>query len=376
MAIPDVRTTILDGALGLAAPSTSRVQVKIGTSSTGTVNTLTSISDISALQATFGQGPLVEAAARALAVAGGPILCMRVTGSVAGACGAVTATQTGTATLAITGASFDAYNVKVLCVLGGATLIAGTATFKYSLDGGLSYSAEMAVPTSGVYAVPNSNLTLTWTYVAGVAFVAGDYWTATATAPGYSTSDLATSVTALLADPRTWFMAHVVGPAADLAGARGLFAALATHMATAASGYRYAFALMEAPEGTDSALLANTTGFGDIADTRVAVGAGYLNVISPISGRSYKRNVAWEAAARASKVAPSQDLAAVIDGPLPGVVALLRDERASEGLDAGRFTTARTIIGRQGYYLTRGRILAAAGSDYSLIQNRRVMDIA
>jgi hypothetical protein len=54
----------------------------------------------------------------------------------------------------------------------------------------------------------------------------------------------------------------------------------------------------------------------------------------------------------------------------------VRDERASEGLDAARFTTARTIVGRQGYYLTRGRILAPAGSDYSLIQNRRVMDIA
>jgi hypothetical protein len=147
-------------------------------------------------------------------------------------------------------------------------------------------------------------------------------------------------------------------------------------MATAATGYRYAFALMEAPDGTDSALLASTTGFGDLADSRVAVGAGYLNVISPISGRSYKRNVAWEVAARASKVAPSQDLGAVEDGPLAGVVSLVRDERATEGLDAGRFSTARTIVGRQGYYLTRGRILAAAGSDYSLIPNRRVMDIA
>jgi hypothetical protein len=224
--------------------------------------------------------------------------------------------------------------------------------------------------------IPDSGLTLGWTYVSGVAFVAADYWTATATAPGYSTTDVANAVTPLLADPRTWFMLHLVGVPADLSGARAVFAALATHMATAATGYRYAFALMEAPSGTDAALLASTTGFGDLADSRVAVGAGYLDAISPISGRSYTRNVAWEAAARASKVAPSQDLGAVEDGPLSGVVSLARDERATEGLDAGRFTTARTIVGRQGYYLTRGRILAAAGSDYSLIPNRRVMDIA
>jgi hypothetical protein len=376
MAIPDVRNTILDGVLGLAASSSARTQVKLGTCSSGTANVLESVSDISTLKATFGQGPLVEAAARVLAIAGGPILCMRVTGSVAGAAGSVTKTGTGTITLAVTGAAYDAYDLKVLTVLGGATLAAGTATFKFSLDGGLTYSAELAVPVSGVYVIPDSGLTLTWTYASGTAFVAGDYWVATCTAPGYSTTDLANAVTPLLADPRTWFLCHVVGRPADLSGARGVFAALATHMATAATGYRYAFALMEAPDGTDSALLASTTGFGDLADSRVAVGAGYLNVISPISGRSYKRNVAWEVAARASKVAPSQDLGAVEDGPLAGVVSLVRDERATEGLDAGRFSTARTIVGRQGYYLTRGRILAAAGSDYSLIPNRRVMDIA
>jgi hypothetical protein len=376
MSIPDVKTTILDGALGLSPGSSSRIQVKLGTSSIGTVNELVSISDISTLVSTFGQGPLVEAAARVLSIAGGPVLCMRVTGSTAGAVGTPTASKTGTATLAIAGAAYDAYEIVLQIIQGGATLAAGTATFKYSLDGGNTYSAELAVPTSGVYAIPNSNVTLTWTYSTGTAFVAADSWTATCTAPAYTTSDLANAVTALLADPRTWFMLHAVGVPADLAGARALYAALATHMASAASGYRYAFALMEAPSGTDAALLASTTGFGDLGDTRVAVGAGFLDVISPVSGRSYTRNVAWEAAARASKVQPSQDLGAVEDGPLSGVVSLARDERATEGLDAGRFTTARTIVGRQGYYLTRGRILAPAGSDYSLIQNRRVMDIA
>jgi hypothetical protein len=376
MAIPDVRTTILDGALGLAASSSARTQVKIGTCSGGTANVLESISDISSLKEKFGTGPLVEAAARVLSVAGGPVLCMKVNGSVAGAVGAAAATKTGTATLAVTGAAFDAYDLKVMVVLGGATLLAGTATFRYSLDGGLTYSAELAVPTSGVYVIPDSGITLTWTYSTGTAFVAGDFWTATATAPGYTTTDLANAITPLLADPRTWFLLHVVGPAADLAGARGLYAALATHMATAASGYRYARALMEAPSGTDSALLAPATGFGDLADSRVSVGAGYLSVISPISGRSYKRNAAWEAAARLSKVAPSQEIGAVEDGPLSGVVSLVRDERATEGLDAGRFVTARTIVGRQGYYITRGRIMASAGSDYSLWTNARVMDIA
>jgi hypothetical protein len=376
MPIPDVKVSILDGALGLSAGSSSRVQVKLGTASKGTDYVLESLADLSSLKEKFGQGPLVEAAARVLAVAGGPVFCMKVPGSTAGAVGAVTPTKTGTATLAITGAAYDAYDLVLEIVKGAATLVAGTATFRYSLDGGQSFSAEIAVPVSGIYAIPESNVTLTWTYTTGTAFVAGDKWSATATAPDYSTTDLGTAATALLADPRTWFLLHAVGAPATLSAARSRFSALATHMATAEAGYRYTFAMMDAPQDTDANLVANTTGFGDLANVRVGVGAGFVNVISPITGRTLKRSVAWEATARASRVQPSQDLAAVEDGPLPGVASLVRDERASEGLDAARFTTARTIVGRQGYYLTRGRLLAPAGSDYSLIQNRRVMDIA
>jgi uncharacterized protein DUF2586 len=374
--IPDVTVAVQDGALGLAAARGDRVQVKLGTSSAGTANVLESVSTIGDLVAKFGQGPLVEAAAVVLSEAGGPVYVMKVAGSVAGAAGAPVATKTGTATLAIAGAPYDAYEVVLEVVKGGATLAAGTATFKYSLDGGRTFSAELAVPTSGVYIIPNSGLTLTWTYSAGTAFVAGDQWTVACTAPGYSTTDLATSFTALLADPRTWFLAHVVGLPADLAGARALFAALATHMATAAASYRFARALMEAPFDTDANLLAITTGFGDLADVRVAVGAGPANITSPISGRSYKRNAAWRAAARAQKLAPSQDLGEVAAGPVPGIVSLVRDEQATPGLDAGRFITLRTIIGRQGYYITRGRLFAPSGSDFTFLQNGRVIDIA
>jgi hypothetical protein len=375
--IPDATVSFLDGALGLAAEKSDRTQVKLGTSSAGTANVLQSFSRVSDLQATFGQGPLVEAAARVLAVAGGPVLCMKVNGSVAGAAAAPTATATGTATLALTGSTpYDSYELLVQIIKGGATLAAGTATFKWSLDGGRTLSDEIAVPTAGTYPIPNSGITLTWTYSAGTAFAPGDKWVSACTAPGYTTTDLANAVTPLLADPRTWFMTHVVGPAADLSGARGLFAALATHMGTAEKAYRFAFALMEAPDGTDAALVANTTGLGDLADVRVAVAGGYEQLISPISGRLYKRSVAWEAAARLSKVDPSQDIGAVEDGPLTGVVALYRDEQATPGLDAARFVTVRTIINRQGYYITRGRMFAPANSDFKYMTNRRVIDIA
>ena len=86
--------------------------------------------------------------------------------------------------------------------------------------------------------------------------------------------------------------------------------------------------------------------------------------------------MSWEACAWLSAIVPSADLGAVARGPMAGVVSLSRDEQATPGLDAGRFITARTIVGRQGYYITRGRMFAPAGSDYSYITNARVIDIA
>jgi len=66
----------------------------------------------------------------------------------------------------------------------------------------------------------------------------------------------------------------------------------------------------------------------------------------------------------------------VLSGPVQGVVSLYRDEFKTPGLDEQFFITMRTIIGRNGFYFTRGRIKAPAGSDFQFIENRRVMDRA
>jgi hypothetical protein len=54
----------------------------------------------------------------------------------------------------------------------------------------------------------------------------------------------------------------------------------------------------------------------------------------------------------------------------------LRDENATPSLDAARFTVLRTIVGRQGVYVTTGRCMAPSGSDFSYWQNGRVIDVA
>ena len=374
--LPDVYVNIQDGGLGVLPLPTESIQAKIGVASQGPTDQVVAVSDIDSLTATFGTGPLVEAAAVALALAGGPIYLVRANASVAGTVGAVTATRVGSSdgTLAVSGSPLDRYQVIVEITRSGS-VAAGDAAFRYSLDGGDTWSPEIALVAS--YAIDGTGLTLAFTDgTASPTFEAGDRFAFETTAPAMSLTDLNAALDALLADPREWGFVHVVGAAGS-----AVFAAVATKMAEAEASQRYAFAVLEARdiasgETEDSWMSAILTEFANSADTRVAVVAGHAEVASPVTGRVIRRNLAWHYTGRLSAIPIAEDPARVARGPVPGIVTLYHDEARKLGLDPERFTTFRTFTGLTGYYVTNGRMKAPEGSDFDLVQNRRVMDKA
>lgn len=374
MALPDVTLDIQDGGLGIVSESTENVVLKMGTASQGPTNEVLSFTRVKDVIATFGAGPLVEAAALSLVTAGGPVLCLRIPSTTAGAAGAVTpgASNTGTATMAVAGAAEDAYDVEVTITRDGDSLAANTSAFTYTLDGGKTVSPEIAMPTSGSYVLPSTGLTLTFTDGLVPSFKAGDTFSFTTTPPGYALADLQTAVDDALADPREWSALHVVGAAADAASAAAMAAAMDTKMTAAEQAYRFAFAIIELPVDTDASLLA---AFLNTTSKRVMACADVCTEVSPTDGLQESRSSAWPVAARVAKVPIHEDLGRVATGPITGVSAISRDEQATPGLDA-KFATLRTIIGRSGFYVTSGRMLAPDGSDFTLVQNRRVMDRA
>lgn len=372
MALPEVTGEVLDGALGLAPENIDGLHVKLGVSSLGTPATLYSFSRPSDVIATLGYGPLPEALCHHLQIAGGPVLAMPITAGTAGT-STVPVNSGGGPAVTLTGAPVDRFDGIVKITLGGAV---GTATFQYSLDGGDTWS--QVITTAATYLMPNSGVTLN--FAAGTYVLAATY-TWTSTAPYYSTTNLNTAFTALLADPREWGFAHVVGHGTAADDTAAMAAAVETHMQAAAVNYRFVQALIEASDDTDSNLI---TAFAAVAAPLVAVAAGFVEALSAVTGRIYKRHAAWNVAARASKVALRARVGIATNllrvradshgGSLPGISRLLRDEYATPGLDAARFTTLRTIIGKQGFYITRGRMMAANGSDYSFWHDRRVIN--
>jgi hypothetical protein len=389
MGLPDATLAIQDGALGILPASVDSAHVKIGVCSTGAQNVLQSFSDLATLKSTMGVGPLVQAAGLALTTTvkgrgARPVYVMRVAPTTAGACGAVTKTAVGssTGTVTVAGAAFDAFQVRVLITRTG-TLNVGA--FKYSMDGGDTYSTEITIPGGGTYLIPDSNVTLTFVPGGGaVFFEALDVHVFNTTAPEFTTSDLTTTMAALLADSTTWGFIHLVGApqsgndATKSAASATIAAAMATHMSTAEAASRYGFCLMDAPDvaNDSSGDTALDAAFVNFSNTRVGVGAGYSEQVSAVDGRIYRRPDNWTVAARVACIPVHEQPSRVDSGPVTGIVTQGRDERVREYLDAKRFSTLRTHIGKQGSYITSGRLMAANGSDFQLIPNRRVIDKA
>lgn len=376
MTIPGQTFTIPENGLGLSAPAVTTPLV-LGTGSAGTLSTLYTITSKNQCVATFGQGPISEAICHILDEAGGPVLGMRLTGSVAGAAGAVTAHATGTGTITVAGASYDDYEVIVEIVTAGTL---ATAEFKYSLDDGRTYSEVILVPAGpGTYAIPSTNLTLTFVPGAGPSFFAlGDWHEFNCTAPYYSTANLATAVTALGAVSATtqWAFVLLTGRPATGADGATMFAAVETHAATMATAKRFVRWIMDAGKGD---VATTQTAFAAVSDARVCVTYGMCDVASgkPIAGWATPMlPLANSVASRAAASLISTDLARVASGSLLGVVAISHDEYALQSIDNYRLTTARTWPGRSGFYLTNGRLKSEAGSDFTYWQHGRVIDTA
>jgi hypothetical protein len=459
MPAPEVQINILDPGLGIVPASAGKTQVKLGAANKGTPGTVYSISSIQAAKDQIGSGPMLDAIAQVLSVAGGSVLVVPLTltadGTVTGAfaltgtgsgtvigsrgpeqivkvkiilggtpgtmtyqvaigSGAYSATITSTAdpyTARAAGQNFtklvfanityiagdvyqlnldgtvtrtgtggataldgsisspiDAYDLRVQITASGAL---ATSTFRYSLDGGNNWSASVPTPAAGKYVIPGSGVVLTF---AGT-FTVDDLYQGAATTAGFGNAEVNAGYTALRANSSEWGFSHVVGTPASAAAAASLAGIVSAAMTADEAGFRYGFAIIECPqtEGDSTAKAA----FASFVDLRVEVRLGDIDLNSPLTGRRHRRNNAWAYAARLSKIKlsthPGKVEPGTEGGPLKNVVGVypLGD---NVDMDANRFGVVRTIVGAQGFYVMRGRMMAPAGSDFAQVMNRRVMD--
>lgn len=391
MSAPSLTTTVSDGTLGLVPPDNSANTAVIGVCSSGTTEQVYAYSSsdaIDTVKSELGYGPGPEAAAYHLSKDGSTVYVIKAdtTGGTAASCSAVVASGGGPAVTVNTATAYDDYQVKILIVAGGAV---GTSTFKYSLDGGDTYSAT--ITTAATYVIPNSGITIA--FAAGT-YVAAEYYTFTSTAATYSTTKMGTAIDAFLNSSYDASLIHIVGRpsgAADTDKAtafQAMVAAVQTKLAAAATSYVYARALVDGPDvandSTADALL--VTAFVSTDASRVLAAAGSCELTSAlVAGRKFKRPATWPIVARARQIPISEEPGFVGRGSLGADCRLqtsetpptkYNDSRLRSTLHDARFATLRTHRRRQGVYVTQARLMSATTSDFQLLPHGRVMDRA
>ena len=280
---------------------------------------------------------------------------------------------------------FDSYLGQVKIIKAGA---AGTATFKISLDNGVNWSDEYVTPSSGTaYTGIRAKTGLELVFTDGTpdaGFTAGDLWTFSTTAPGYSAGNLDAAIDEIKDDNSIVpGVVHVLGSTSA-----SVVASMATKAGAAETAHNYYRMLLEGRDydsGTDSndnvdyaTNLDSEIGVAQTNSARLAVTAGFcdLDLKGGWIRRTARKSLAWPLMARLCSMPFSVDAGRVRDGSLADVKKIHFDARKYSTLEDKGFTVARTYDNRTGFYIQAGIQHTLPSSDYYYTVDCRVMDVS
>ena len=293
------------------------------------------------------------------------------------------ADATGTAAPAFSGTPNDAYDIRVKTVVAGASLTALTAAVAVSIDGGNTYGDPVAVPASGVYAIPNTGVTVTF---GSGSFVVGDVFRVKTSAPTWNASGLDAALDGLAPMAGEYEFVHVAGPV-DVTSA-GTVKAWAVEREAAGE---YVFAQCEARDNAtgesdtarNAALQGTTPGFSGFDGEKYVDVHGSCGYVQSYThpGSYPRRSLAALRSARLAKEPPQRHPGRVRSGKIEGLMpdpvggsSLLHNGATYTSLDTARFSLAQSVKGQaRGRYFFTSRTMALASSDFSEVQRIRVM---
>jgi len=384
MTLPNVNLTQIDGALGIIPPSSGDTGAVYGPADSGPLNSPVALVSRDDVIAAFGAGPLVELACYLIAKTGKAVVCVRSDTTTDGTPGVIDVTGvTGTSvpSFDLAAEANDEYEVHVEIVTGGIIGVAGI-TYKWSLDGGRTQSAETALGVADTLTIPGSGGVVI-DFAAGT-LLAGDVIISRTTPPLEDGDDCAAAQAALQASHHHW---DAVFPANVVTAAK--FAQLDTWMGTlwTKKKPRKFLACARGPAVGESNAVWQAAIAAEFAASSSLFGGlagGYARTLSAVSSYQLRRPASWVAAAWALKLKNPRrdDMAAPVLGPLPSDVRIVdannnpdeHNEETTPGLDAVRFLTLRTFEGLVGAFITRPRIFAPSGSDFVWWQYRSVIN--
>ncbi|MDR0710364.1 MAG: DUF2586 domain-containing protein [Spirochaetaceae bacterium] len=374
MALPDVRNRIKDGAMGVLGADATGIFAAIGVAAKPS-NGIITFSDPDQVDGLIGDGPLRDLLVSSLSIAKTTIYAVALEGTVPGTNTEVSPGEdnTGAGTVTVAGSPRNEYDITVEIQSEGAL---NGGVFRVTIDG--LPGKLITIPAGGTYPIPDTGITLTFVPNEGT-FKEGDTFTFSTTAPTATSGEVLQAVDAILEAKKAIEFIAVTG-----ISAAPLWAALATKAEGAAEIFQYLFFVCQArykgdTETYDQWVNALTgSERGTVASTRLQVIAGYIEEADS-NGQVDTRGLIGTYCGKLAGLPVHQGPDAVRSGSITAATAIKPDginDGHIEALKNAGYVTARKIIGLNGIYVTSGQMMSEAGSDYDLVERRRVMDKA
>jgi len=261
---------------------------------------------------------------------------VHVVGAPQPALSAVVPNGTSPPTVTVSGTPADYWSVVVQIILGGAR---GTATFQYSLDGGVEYNGTDLL-TAATYVIPETGITLN--FPTGTDYNADNEYE-------FDSGNSAQ-------------LDELYNAAKD--GTEDLIAA-----------YRYTRCVIEAPDAPVAKLTAASALLAE--SSPMVIAAGECQVRST-DARRERRSSAWPIVARVCATSPGEFAGKVNLGPLSRVDQTYYDEGVEGGtLKSAGFATLRKWIGKGGgVYIEDIPTRRAPTSTIKTLLEARLADVA
>jgi hypothetical protein len=372
--LPGVKNTIKDGAMGVAGADATGNFAAIGVAATYGQGLLT-FTDPEAVETALGDGPLRDLIVSALSIAKTTVYALALEGTVPGTLSSVSAgsQNTGDGTITVSGNPRNEYDIEVEILASGGL---NDAVFRVIVDG--LPGKRITVPSPGTYPIPGTSITLTFNPGAG-QFEEGDRYAFSTTAPSATNGEVIAAVDTVLEAKLSIEWIAVAGISAV-----PLWVALATKAEGAEGIYQYLFFVAQARYKAASETLDQwvnaLTGVerGTISSTRLQVCSGWIEE-ADANGQVDLRGLIGTYCGKLATRKVHEGPDAVRYGGITAATAIKPDginDGHLEALKNAGYVTARQIIGLTGIYITSGQMMSEEGSDYDLVERRRVMDKA
>lgn len=375
----DVTHNVTDGLMGFNNTSVTGIHIKIGASPIEAKEPviITSSRNLEYIREKLGLSPLADAVMDSVENGANKIICIPVSPGAAGEIVAGKKTKADTSgDMTLTGKPNNGFSV-VVKITGKGGL--NEAVFKYSINGGYTYSDELSVPLTGSYEIPNTGLIVEFSLTEEQKYEVDDTFCWTTSAPQLTNQDIINAVTKLKDLKQEAEFVHIVG-----SSSADTWASVSTLQEELQSVYhKPLFFILEAFEKDEKETLkeykaALESGRKKVKNYHIQVvtaramyigmdgvcrDVNFAGIISGLYGKTAVNKSIGETAV----IFISEDK---IEKMLPEDI----DDEFIDELDQMGYLTFRQYDGLSGYYVNNARMMGAEGTDYRYAEDVRVLD--